>query len=97
MLEKIKIIIGITDDSKDNLLALLIEQATSEAINITHNDKTDNFENIIIQMVIWNYNRLGTEGLNSESYSGVTFNYSSDYPNTLINQLHSYRKVRIVG
>lgn len=28
---------------------------------------------IILRMCVYNYNRLGTEGLDSEGYSGVSF------------------------
>ena len=40
-------------------------------------------------MVVFLYNRLGTEGLNSESYSGVSYNYSSDYPEYILSALES--------
>jgi len=93
MLNNIKLLLGITDSSKDALLTLLINQAIDEAINITHNDAVSSYENIIAGMVIWRYNRLGSEGVTSENYSGVSFNYSSDYPEPLLRELKSFRKV----
>ena len=44
-------------------------------------------------MVAYNYNRLGTEGLDSEGYSGVSFNYSADYPEPIIRALKAKRKL----
>ena len=80
MLEKVKLLLGITDNSKDDLLTFLIEQAIDEVMAYTHLDCVDELGTIIIKMVAYNYNRLGTEGLSSEGYSGISFNYTEDYP-----------------
>ena len=96
MLEKIKLLLGLSeDDSKDDLLTLLIERAIDEAINYTHNDDIAGYETVICSMVVYNYNRLGTEGVDSEGYSGVSFSYSADYPQSIIRQLKAHRKVII--
>lgn len=96
MLAKIKLLLGITDNTKDALLNLLIDQAIDQAINITHNDAVSSYDSIIASMVVWRYNRLGSEGVTSENYSGVSFNYSSDYPEPLLKELNSFRKVRTI-
>ena len=55
-------------------------------------------ENRMIQrMVVWRYNTLGTEGLSSENYSGVSYSYKGDYPDDIMQILRSYKKVRVVG
>ena len=93
MLDKLKLILGIKDDTKDDLLTLLIEQAIEEALNYTHQDSIDNLSSTIISMVVYKYNRLGTEGLDSEGYSGVSFWYSTDYPESIMRALKSQRKL----
>lgn len=93
MLDKLKLILGIKDDTKDDLLTLLIEQAIEEALNYTHQDSIDNLSSTIISMVVYKYNRLGTEGLDSEGYSGVSFGYSTDYPESIMRTLKSQRKL----
>lgn len=93
MLDKIKTLLGITGEEKNDLLTLLIDQATEEALLFTHNNQLDQLETAIIKMVIYNYNRLGTEGVDSESYSGVSFAYSADYPETILRLLKSKRKI----
>ena len=93
MLDKLKLILSIKDDTKDDLLTLLIEQAIEEALNYTHQDSIDNLRSTIISMVVYKYNRLGTEGLDSEGYSGVSFGYSSDYPDSIMRALKSQRKL----
>ena len=96
MLEKVKLLLGIADNTKDDLLTLLIEQAFEEAIVYTHNECVDELNTSIIQMVVYKYNRIGTEGVDSEGYSGVSFQYTSDYPENIMRGLRAKRKVVLV-
>lgn len=93
MLEKIKLLLNITDENKDALLTLLIQQAIDEAIEFTHNSDTSELESTIIKMVLFNYNRLGTTGIDAESYSGVSYTYAIDYPEGILRSLKSKRKL----
>ena len=93
-LEKVKLLLGLAaDNSKDALLTILIEQAIDEALTYTHQDCVDGLDTAIIQMVVYKYNRIGTEGVESEGYSGVSFNYATDYPESILRTLKSKRKV----
>lgn len=94
MLENIKMLLGITTSDKDELLGLLISQATAEAEAYTNNTNVSKLSPAIIKMVIYNYNRLGTEGVDSEGYSGVSYSYSTDYPNAVLRLLNNCRKLR---
>ena len=96
MLEKVKLLLGIADNTKDDLLTLLIEQAVEEAIVYTHNECVDELNTSIIQMVVYKYNRIGTEGVDSEGYSGVSVQYTSDYPENIMRGLRAKRKVVLV-
>ena len=96
MLEKVKLLLGIADNTKDDLLTLLIEQAVEEAIVYTHNECVDELNTSIIQMVVYKYKRIGTEGVDSEGYSGVSFQYTSDYPENIMRGLRAKRKVVLV-
>ena len=71
-----------------------LEQAIEEAINYTHNNCLAGLESTICRMVVYNYNRISTEGVDSESYSGVTYNYSADYPENIMRVLKAHRKIR---
>ena len=93
MLENIKLLLGIKDASKDNVLMLLLQSCINEAKNYTHNDSIVDYENVIDDMVVYRFNLLGTEGLDAETYSGVRFEYSADYPESILRQLRSHRKV----
>lgn len=96
MLSKIKLLLGLSDNSKDELLTVLLDQAVEEAILYTHNNDTAQLEGAIINMVVFKYNRIGTEGVDSEGYSGVSFSYSADYPEAIMRQLRSKRKIRTI-
>ena len=93
MLENIKLLLGISSTEKDALLLLLIQQAEDEAKDFTHREDVCELQSTIENMVAYNYNRLGTEGLNSESYSGVSYNYTTDYPEPILKMLKRYRKI----
>lgn len=93
MLDKIKLLLNINDEYKDALLTLLIQQAIDEAIDFTHNSDTSELESTIIKMVLFNYNRLGTTGIDAESYSGVSYTYAIDYPEGILRSLKSKRKL----
>lgn len=95
MLDNIKTLLGLTDESKDELLNVLIGGAIEDAINYTQDENIEEKASATIErMVIYNYNRMGTEGLNSESYSGVSYNYDNDYPESIMRGLRAVRKVK---
>lgn len=92
MIEKVKLLLGLTDSSKDKLIEVLIDGAVEDAVAITGNKYIqDELPNTIVKMVVYNYNRLGTEGLETESYSGITYNYSNGYPQDILNTLNKKR------
>jgi hypothetical protein len=93
MLNNVKILLGITDNSKDELLSLMIDEAIEEVVNYTHNNDTAGIESTICRMVVYKYNRSQNDGIDSESYSGVSFNYSTDYPESIMRVLNARRKV----
>ena len=96
MLDSIKKLLGITDASKDEILMILVQRAINEAKNYTHNNSIKDYENVIDDMVVFQYNNIGSENLESESYSGVNFKYRSDYPESILRQLRSHRKVMVI-
>lgn len=97
LLDNIKIELGISDTSKDELLSLLITDEQSNAQTITHNSDVDEDEVLITKMVIWRYNTIGSEGLTAESYSGVSYSYTADYPDDIDRMLKARRKVRVIS
>lgn len=94
ILEITKALLGLTDSTKDALLTVLIQLCRDEAEAYTHNsDIATVAASTIAQMAVYRYNRLGTEGVDSENYSGVSYAYAGDYPENIMRGLRMQRKV----
>lgn len=100
MLTELKLLLGISDTSKDDLITLLLYQCTADFEAATHTPFVcDNMvhKSVMHQMAVYRYNQIGTEGSSKENYSGVSFEYLSDYPENIKRTLRSLRKVRTIG
>jgi len=97
LIDNVKLLLGKDpeDTTEDDLLNLLIENAKEFAVGYTRNSSVESFEGCIARIVVYDYNRMNTEGLNSESYSGLSFSYSADYPEGVLKPLRAYRKVLV--
>lgn len=93
MLTKIKLLLGLSSTDNDELLLFLIEKAEDEVRNYCHTDNIIGLDNAICDMVVYQYNRIGTEGLGKEVYSGISYDYTSDYPESILRQLRARRKL----
>ena len=96
MLKKLKMLLGPSAEGKEDLLRVLLDYTTAEVVNYTHNNNLDLLENVIVYIASWKFNRMGTEGVDAENYSGVSFNYSTEYPDSIKKQLQAYRKVQVI-
>lgn len=93
LLDKLKLMLNISTDEKNDLLTLLLDQAIETAITYTHNEDMGMLAPVILKMAVFDYNRLGTEGLQSEGYSGVSWSYLEDYPESILRSLRSKRRI----
>lgn len=98
MLDKIKILLGMAEnDSKDELLLMLISLAKEEAtVYCNLAEYTSKLDSAIIGMVIERYNRIGAEGLTSASTSGVSENYIDGYSSHVVRLLNRNRRIKTV-
>jgi ribulose bisphosphate carboxylase small subunit len=97
MLERIKLLLNITDDATDDLLNTLIAMCKEEAYiycNLPAYDKK--LDLIVVSMVIEKYNRMGSEGTTSQSSSGISASYDSFYSDKIVRLLNKFRKVKMV-
>ena len=90
IIDNVKVLLGLTSDDKDTLLNILITQAEDDALAITRREDLTGMDSVIERMVVYLYNRLGTEGLNSESYSGASYNYKDGYPDDIMKALDRF-------
>ena len=97
MLDKIKILLNITDDSQDDLLQVLVSLCKDEAIDFCNlSEYTEKLDSAIIAMVIERYNKIGTEGQTSISSSGISDSYIDGYSEIVLGKLIKNRKVKCV-
>ena len=93
MLNQLKLLLEIKDDLQDDVLLAILEVVSQEFRDYCHRDDLDKFENLIVNMAIYRYNQIGNEWLESEDYSGVKFQYATDYPKNIQRQLKACRKL----
>lgn len=86
ILSEVKISLGSSSFDKDELLLSLINRNSKAILNyIKEKEVPKDLEYIVAELVIARYNRIGSEGLNSENSDGVSFSYNN-------NSLDTYKK-----
>ena len=94
MLEKIKICLT-NNTYTDDLINLFIDDTTKEVkIYCNREDIDVELESIIRKIVIIKLNRINSEGLSSQSYSGVSESFIDGYPQDIISVLNRKRKLK---
>lgn len=84
-IEKAKVLIG-ADDDKEEIIIALYEMAHQEFLDYCNrNDVPNSAQNVIANMIMLAYNRLGAEGLSSQNYSNVSEAYIDGYPDNIKN------------
>ena len=97
MLDKIKLLLSMADDTADDLLNTLISMCKEEAyIYCNLPEYSEKLDNIVVCMVIERYNRIGSEGSTSQSASGISATYDSFYSEKIVKMLNKHRRVRCV-
>lgn len=91
LLNRIKAIIGVSDDSKDVVLnELLINQTQSILVYIGVALLPIELEFIVIDTTIARFNRLGSEGLKSENIDVIGMSFQEDLLEPYISLLDKY-------
>ena len=97
MLERIKLMLGLADTTKDVLLAMLAEDAIVEVTDYCNMAIYDvKLDSTVAKMVIQNYNKISIQGISSESFSGVSESYVNGYTIDVMNVLNKNRRVRFL-
>lgn len=86
-LERIKIILGIEDDSKDALLTILLENAINAlCVYLGVDVLPNNLAYIAQELVVSRYNKIGAEGISTEKIGEISTTYS-------VNDLNRYKDI----
>lgn len=76
MRETIKTILGLDNGSKNSLIDILIEINTNKVVSYLEVDELpDTLKFVVIELTVERFNRLGSEGVTSESIEGISYNY----------------------
>lgn len=97
MIEEIKILLGAAADNfTDAQIGLCVKKALAEVEAYCRRDIDYELEEIAQKIAILKLNRLNTEGLASQSFSGVSENYIDGYPAEIKAILDRKRKIKVV-
>ena len=96
MLDKILILMNITDKDEEDKIKILFENVKEEIKAYCDIDDVTPLESIIPDMVIYKYNQMGAVGISSENYNGASFSYLADYPPSITAILNKNRKARVM-
>lgn len=96
-MDEIKILLGnAANNYNDNQIAVCLKMALNEIRSYCNREIDYELEQIAYQIAIIKLNRLNTEGLSSNSYSGFSENYINGYPDNIMRVLDRKRKIKVV-
>lgn len=79
MLDKIKLLLGIADTNRDDLISLLLTTAEKRLLVLIGADTLPAaLEPLVIDVAVARFNRIGSEGLTSHTVEGETQSFSED-------------------
>lgn len=88
---KLKIRLGISDNSQDNLLMQLLEDAESEILDYCNRDTLPSkAKSLQRELAVIYFNHLGSEGESSRSEGGISVSYSTEIPENIKSRLNAY-------
>lgn len=97
MIEEIKLLLGdAASNYSDAQIGLCYKIALAEVEDYCKREADTTLELMAEQIAIIKLNRLGTEGVNTQSYSGVSESYIDGYPSEIVSVLNRKRKMKIV-
>ena len=97
MIEDIKILLGDSASNfSDSLIALTAKQALAEVESYCNRVADAELEMVALRIAIIKLNRINTEGVASQSYSGVSETYIDGYPQDILSILNRKRKLKVV-
>lgn len=95
MLNDIKLLLGsAAANYSDELIDLIINQTMEEIQLYCNRPISYDMEAIVVQIVIIRLNRLNTEGLSNQSFSGVSESFIDGYPKEILDILNRKRKIK---
>lgn len=97
MIDEIKILLGdAAGNYSDALIGLCAKQALAEVEAYCNRAIDLELEMVAERIAIIKLNRMNTDGLASQSFSGVSESYIDGYPADILAILNRKRKIKVV-
>ena len=97
MLEEIKLMLGDTASNySDALISLFYKQSLAEVESYCNREADLELSMVAQRITVLKLNRINTEGLTSQSFSGVSESYIDGYPADIQAILDKRRKIKII-
>lgn len=97
MLEELKLMLGDrADNYTDELIGLALKRSLAEVEGYCNRTLDYELEACAMDIAIIKLNRMGTEGLTNQSYSGVSESYIDGYPDEIKALLNRKRKIKVL-
>ncbi len=97
MIEEIKIMLGdAANNFTDAQIGLALKLALAEVEAICKREVDYELEVVAMRIAVIKLNRMNTEGLASQAYSGVNESYINGYPEDIQMILRGKRKIKVV-
>ena len=97
MIDEIKLLLGdAASNYSDAQIGLALKLALAEVEAYCNRSLDYELEIIAEKIAIIKLNRMNTEGLASQSYSGVSESYIDGYPAEILTVLNRKRKIKIL-
>ena len=98
MINDIKTLLGDAADSfTDAQIDLCIRLATAEVKNYCNRETLDSeLELMVLYIAKIKLNRLNTEGLSAQAFSGTNESYIDGYPQDILAVLNRKRKIKVL-
>ena len=97
MLEEIKLLLGeAAENFTDAQINLHYKIALAQVEEYCQREADSTLEFVAERIAVINLSRMGTDGLASQSFSGVSENYLDGYSADIVATLNRKRKIKVV-
>ena len=97
MIEEIKLLLGdAASNYTDAQISLAYKMALAEVEDYCNREADATLELLAEKIAVIKLNRMNTEGLASQSYSGVSESYIDGYPADILAVLNRKRKIKVI-
>ena len=97
MIEEIRLLLGAAADNyTDAQISLVLKMAMAEVEDYCNRELDATLELLAHKIAVIKLNRMGTEGLAAQGFSGVSESFIDGYPAEILAVLNRKRKIKVV-